>query len=191
MSPEYQEYYHQLLATIRQQKESEKPEMEKVEGCFKASLECWGRIRTLVKQKGFEDIGEEILFFKEVKPLFTSHIEYYTNRYHALLFMPIHDARELHRFWEWEMRKIERFYENNREFCCYIRQGQTHKDAEYFLRGAQKPAIRIRLPLGLIHDQDADLATSHDHLATMISAYNLYEQHIQTELGKLNSYIVL
>ena len=191
MSPEYQEYYHQLLATIEGQNESEKPEMEKIEGCFKACLECWGRIRKLVKQEGFKDMREEIFFFKEVKPLFTSYIEYYTNCYHALLFMPAHDTKELHRFWKWEMRKIERFYESNREFCTYIRQGQTHKDAEYFLRSAQKADDRVRLPLGLIHDQDAELTTSHDQLVTMMSAYNLYEQYIRTELGKLSGYIVL
>jgi hypothetical protein len=188
MLPEYQEYYHQLLAAIESHKGSGSPEMEQVEACFKSSLEHWGKVHRQVRQEGFATPEEEIHFFKVIKPLFASRIEYYTWCYHTLLFMPSNDIPELRRFWKWELRKIQRFYENNREFCAYIREGATDKDAEYFVRSAN-PVPRTKLPLGLIHDLDAETSTSHDHLVTLISAYNLYEIHILAEIEKLGGYI--
>jgi len=188
MLPEYQEYYQQLLAAIAWHRDSGSPEMEKIEACFKSSLEFWGVVRKTVKKHDFNNTEEEIRFFKEVKPLFTSFIEYYTYCYHALLFMPSHDLQELKRFWKWEMRKIERFRENNREFCQYIRQGDTYKDAEYFLRSSNT-AAKAPAPQGLVHDLDAEMTTSHDQLLTMIGAYDLYEKHILAEMEKLGGTI--
>jgi hypothetical protein len=183
MLPEYQAYYHQLLATLALHTDAGRPESKKVEACFKSSLECWGKVRKEVKRHDFDNTADEIRFFKEVKPLFTSYIEYYTYCYHALLFMPAGDLPELKRFWKWEMRKIERFREKNREFCEYIRQGDTYKDNEYFLRSSN--TIRGARPLqSLVHDLDADITTSHDYLVTMIGAYDLYEKHIQAEIEK-------
>jgi hypothetical protein len=188
MSPEYQEYYQQLLATIESHQVSDYPEMEKIEACFKSSLDFWGTIRREVKKQDFGNTAEEIHFFKTVKPLFTSHIEYYTYCYHALLFLPDSDPMEQKRFWKWEMRKIERFRENNQEFCQYIRQGATHRDTEFFVRSSNI-TTRARKPQGLVHDLDEEMTTSHDHLLTIIGAYDLYEKHIQTKIEKPGGYI--
>jgi len=188
MSPEYQAYYHQLLAAIALHRDTGDGEMEKVEACFKSSLESWSKVRKEVKSHDFTSTEEEVRFFKEIKPLFTSYIEYYTYCYHALLFMPAGNLLELKRFWKWEMRKIERFRENNREFCQYIRQGDTYKDTEYFLRSSNTlPGVRTLQ--GLVHDLDAEITTSHDYLVTMIGAYDLYEKHILAEIEKLGGTI--
>src|ERR1700761_7408156 len=122
-SPVYQEYNRQLLRAIRNQEERENPGLEIVEACFKSSLECWGKVRQSAKEAGFRSKEEEIRFFKETKPCFTSYIEYFTLRYHSLLFMPVDDPFEMTRFWKWEERKMERFYEDHAEFCRYIREG--------------------------------------------------------------------
>ncbi len=191
MLPEYQEYHDHLLTAIGSQSASDGPEMERIEACFKSSLECWGKVRKLAQEHGFSGYGEEIHFFRNVKPLFTSYIEYFTYCYHALLFTPAHDILELKQFWKWELSKIERFRENNRDFCLYIRQGSTDRDEEYFLRSSQTMAVRARLPLGLLQDTDAGMVTSHDQLVTLIGAFDLYEKHIRKEMEKLGGVIVL
>lgn len=185
MSPDYLQYYQQLLTATALYQESERPELEKIEACFKCSLDYWGQVKQLVKRRDFPSPVEEIHFFKKVKPLFTSLIEYYTHRYHAVLFMPVDDTQELKRFWKWEMRNIQRFYENNEEFWHYMQNGATDKDTEYFLRAANNTPP---LQHGRVHDLDPETATSHDYLVTMIAAYELYNNFIQGEIRRLGGY---
>ena len=185
MSPEYQEYYQQLLAAFRSHEDAYTAEMEVIEACFKSSLDYWGRVCKLVKTKGFNEEKEEIRFFKEVKPVFAAFIEYYTYRYHALLFAPVNSVTELERFWRWEERKMQRFYEVNQEFCRYIREGATCRDAEYFLR-ASLPPDKERVSSDLIHDGDAGLLSPKDPLLTIMKAYELYGQYIETTLATHN-----
>lgn len=187
MSPEYREYYQQLIAAFRSHEDIRTTEMEVIEACFKSSLDCWGRICTLVKTRGFTSEKDEIGFFKEVKPVFAAFIEYYTYRYHALLFAPANSATDMERFWRWEIKKMQRFYEINQEFCRYIREGSTCRDAEYFLR-ASLPPDQERVPGDAIHDADAGLRSPRDPLVTIIKAYELYGQYIETTLALLTRF---
>src|SRR5882672_8072272 len=125
MSANYGEYYRQLLDALDLCQHSDGPEMEKIENCFKYSLDYWGKVREQVKEAGFDSAAEEINFFKEINPLYTGLFEYYTRRYHALLFLPANDKSEQGRFWLWELRKIERFFESNAGFCRYMQNGAT------------------------------------------------------------------
>ena len=183
MSPEYQEYYQQLLAAFRSHEDIHTSEMEVIEACFKSSLDHWGRICNLVKTRGFTCDKDEISFFKEVKPAFAAFIEYYTYRYHALLFAPVNSPTDLERFWRWEERKMQRFYEANQEFCRYMREGATCRDEEYFTRAS---AGQESVSADAIHDTDAGLRSLKDPLVTIIKAYELYGLYIETTLAPLN-----
>lgn len=175
MSPEYQEYYQELLSTFRSIEESRRTGMERIEACFKSSLDCWMKVRINATQKGFSSEVEEIQFFKEVKPTFTAYIEYYTYRYHALLFCPEENSLEERQFWKWEEKKIERFFENNRDFCVYIEKGDTSRDAEYFLRSSCEPDSG-----SLVFGLDEGLVSPKDHLVTLLKANRLYEKYVRS-----------
>ena len=179
MSPVYQEYYQQLQTAFQSLNDSDRTEMERIEACFKSSLDQWGRVCKLVKAKDFGDVREEICFFREVKPSFTAYIEYYTFRYHAILFAPQNDPLEMKRFWRWEERKMQRFYENNREFCRYMYEGDTRCDIEYFLR--VKDGNHSGLKSDLIHDLDVGLISPKDPLVTVMKAYELYDRYIKQQ----------
>ncbi len=166
MLPEYQEYYQLLLADFHYHENEQKAEVEMIEACFKRSLDCWGKIGNLARKNGFRDESEEIGFFKEVKPTFGACLEYYTFRYHALLFAPVDDPAVMKRFWHWEEKKMQRFFDDNREFCTYIRDGDTRRDKEYFLRCPS----------------ETDLLSPKDHLVTIIKAYDRYGKFIETKL---------
>ena len=185
MSPEYQEYYQQMLAAFHSHEDAHTAQVKVIEACFKSSLDYWGRICNLIKTRGFSGEKEEIRFFKEVKPAFAAFIEYYTYRYHALLFAPLNSPTELGRFWCWEEKKMQRFYEVNQEFCRYIREGATCRDAEYFLRSSLPPD-KERVLGDLIHDGDTGLLSPKDPLVTMMKAYELYGKYLETTLAPLN-----
>ena len=92
MLPEYQEYYQLLLADLHCHENEKKAEMEMIEACFRSSLDCWGKVNNLARKNGFRDESEEIGFFREAKPSFGACLEYYTFRYHALLFSPVDNS---------------------------------------------------------------------------------------------------
>jgi len=188
MLQNYDVYHEQMLTALTACEEKATSEMEKVESCFKCSLDHWGKIQKQVKNHDFQTLAEEIHFFKTIKPRFTSFIEYYTCRYHALLFMPTGDNLELVRFWKWEMRKTEKFFENNEVFCRYMREGATTKDEEYFLRASNNG---VQVMHGRVHDVDPRTATPGDYLVTMISAYEMYQAFILEEMKKLGGYFFL
>lgn len=181
MLPEYQEYYHELLSVLASHEDVHKAEAEVIEACFKSSLDYWSRVSRSVRSHGFTDQGEEIRFFKEIKPVFAAFIEYYSYRYHALLFAPANGVADTMRFWRWEERKMKRFYESNQEFCRYMEEGATHRDAEYFLRSSIPPESKH--PAGeLIHDLDMGLISPMDPLVAIMKAYELYGRYIESKL---------
>lgn len=194
MLSDFRDYYKRLLADIDSYNKSGLSEIEKVEVCFKCSLDYWRQVQRLVKEREFSSYAEEIHFFKETKPCFTSLVEYFTYRYHALLFIPSHDNNEMKRFWQWEIRKIERFYEHNEAFYRYIQGGATDMDEAYFLRGDDLRGDNLRgdnsnsvINHHQVHDLDPHTATTHDYLVSMIRAYKLYEIHIREEINKLDA----
>jgi len=188
MSLDYDAHHQQLLTALAICEENAASEMEKVETSFKCSLDHWGKIQRQVRKHEFQTPAEEIHFFKKIKPRFTSLIEYYTCRYHALLFMPAGDNLEVIRFWKWEMRKTEKFFENNESFCRYMREGATERDPAYFLRASNNGA---QVMLGRVHDVDPRTATPGDRLVTMICAYEMYQVFIREEMEKLGGYFFL
>lgn len=179
MTIDYCGYIQDLLNVITLHEASDRSEMELIESCFKASLEVWGRLQREIKRQEFETAEDEIYFFRKIKPRIMAHIEYYTCRYHALLFRPTDDAEELTRFWNWELRKIDKFFELNHSFCDYIRKGLTDKDSTYFLRGGEGMA---QILTGRVHDLDPETATTGDYLASMMIAYEWYEAFVREEL---------
>ena len=185
MPLQYHEYLAALHAALDECRQQPGPEMSRVEACFKCSLDHWAVIQKLLRHNGFRNPAEEIHFFREIKHRFTAPIEYYTHRYHALLFMPAEDDLELMRFWEWELRKIDRFYEINDDFHRYIREGATDKDPEYFLRRTCR--LPPHSPIQVLN-LDPELSTPWDHLLTIMGAYEMYRDYIRSEMRKLGGY---
>ena len=183
MSPDYLDHYQQLERAIAGHQGSGLAEMQTVELCFKTSLEYWRKVHRQANQQGFRTVEEEISFFKDVKPSFGARIEFYTYRYHALLFIPAADKLEIERFWKWEQRKIEKFYESNEEFCRYIQAGDTSRDEDYFLRISDLPSGKRQAGYPG-YDAGEELSSPMDHLMTTIKAYELYDQYIHLTINQ-------
>ncbi len=86
------------------------------------------------------------------------------------------------------MRKTEKFFENNEEFCRYMQEGAAEQDEAYFLRISNNG---VQVMHGRIHDVDPQTATPGDYLATMIGAYQMYQSYIREEMQKLVGYFFL
>jgi hypothetical protein len=158
-------------------------EKEKMEACFRCGIGHWNQLKEKIKLEGFESDEQEIHFFKNIKPRFTGEIEYYTQRYHALLFLPEGDEKLQHDFWEGELGRMDKFFGAYHNFFDYYRSGKTSEDVRYFLLRNTDGSNIAHLN---VFDIDQQTATSHDWLLTNMIAYEKYRKYVLLQLEHCN-----
>src|SRR5687767_8427834 len=105
-----------------------------VECCFHKAERHWRVLADQVASIEFATPKEEIHFFKDFKPLFTSEIEYYNMVYHSEVFKPVEDPVGELKYWQRESNKLDLFVVANSEFYIYYKGGQTYHDKDWFVR---------------------------------------------------------
>ena len=153
----------------------------RVECCFKLALKKWTELSEILRSYNFPSEEKEIHFFKNLKPKFTSEIEYYTLVYHSILFSPPDPSALLH-FWGREYGRLRRFRAENKTFLqCYRHQGSKQLPF-FFLRKyyCLKPVQATRL-----YDADASVSTNGDWLAASLLALEKYRHYAMKKMEKL------
>lgn len=182
LETDYLELHSLMLKDLQYCRQFNSSQHSLTECCFQTAILYWGRIRESLTDFKFENCQEEITFFKTVKPLFTSEIDYYNLIYHSLLFQPdmIHFYQQ-EIFWKREPLRLERFIEENMDFYSYYKNGGTEMDKLYFLREANQTGNGKAFK-----DYDNEqTATSHDPLIATILALERYHAYVQEQLVKL------
>lgn len=156
-----------------------------VEECFIIAGNYWSELRSAVSDYKFATDEEEILFFKTVKPLFTSELEYFSLLYHSFLFCPFDPERQKH-FWEREGRRLQEFEEKHPCFLNYHRSKRTDEDHLYYLRKNDSHEMDDELRG---YDKEPRSRTSHGHLIATLSALERYNEYAQTKLKEITSLI--
>lgn len=161
-----------------------KPFKNAVEDCFHIAGNYWSELRATIAEYKFRSEEEEILFFKTIKPLFISELEYFSLLYHTLLFCPF-DLFRQKKFWERESKRLEEFKEQNREFLIYHASGRTDKDELYYLRANDSNELNEEMES---YDKEPKSEISHDHIIAKhlaLEKYHLYAQKKLKEISKL------
>jgi hypothetical protein len=110
--------------------------MAEIECCFNLAQKHWSCIEQNIEDHLFQSKEDEIEFYKKVKPLFKSQIEFYNLLYQAEIFRPHDEPGALKEFWIKEQQKLDRFIQDNSVFYVYYKNEATNRDEEYFLSGA-------------------------------------------------------
>ena len=139
-----------------------------IECCFSIAQDYWIRIESGMEDLRYESRDEEILFYKEIKPMFKSHIEYYNLLYHAEIFKPVKNPGEMKEFWIKEQQRLDKFIQENRMFYEYHKSGSVDHDEEFFL-----------LPASM---DGKGKTVYHDDLIAMLMALERYTKYIQEGL---------
>jgi hypothetical protein len=142
-----------------------------IECCFSLAQKHWSQIEAKIVDHLFESKSEEIEFYKLVKPLFKSHIEFYNLLYQAEIFKPRNEPGAMKEFWIKEQQKLDKFIQENSVFYIYHKNGATNRDEEYFLNGAAE------------NEYGKTIYT--DDLIGMLMALERYALHTQHELSLL------
>lgn len=174
MREKIQLLYRQMLTDLDRCWLAELTDLEKIEKCFRIAIKCWYRLRDEVTSHGFDSTEAEIDFFRNIKPLFTGRIEFYTIAYKAILFKP-EDKSRIRAFWKEEAKRLKAFKKANEEFIQYYKSGDQSLDKKYFLRIENGAADNLQ-------EVGAELRSSHDHLVASIHAQELYNKYVSEQL---------
>ena len=147
-----------------------------------ASLETCRRylqqLKTVVSKYEFTGPGEEIHFFKKIKPRFASRLVFYKKVFllHARCTALSEKARR--EYFAACLLQMEECFSNNQSFFTYYRSGCTHLDKQYFTRGQFDWRV---CPDELHEDADPVFTTPCDHKVTDILANELLQEYIQEQ----------
>jgi hypothetical protein len=132
MKQEWDLLYESLLQDLELCRLKKLDFKTEVECCFQISRNYWSKIEPEIGNYHFLSRRDEIEFYKEVKPLFKSSIEYYNLLYQAELFKPTKDSGELRTFWLREVQRLNKFIQEHSKIYDYFKSGATDRDEEYF-----------------------------------------------------------
>ncbi|WP_341836892.1 RteC domain-containing protein [Chitinophaga pollutisoli] len=137
------------------------------------------KLRTFVKEKGFDKPEDEIHFFKELKPKIVSKLIYYNAIYKIETRRPYGGERSIKKYLNNELSKLKRFFYNNLEFYKYYRTNSSYLDHKYFIRGN----FDIKLNLDtFFFESDQTFSTSHDYKVSKIIANDLIQVYLEDQL---------
>lgn len=135
MNEFYRELYDNLVRGVEECEKKHTDFRQHIECCFHVCESASLLVDKQLLSAGFKDEEDEIVFFKHIRPKFTSLVEFYSIVYRAELFLPETHADRIE-FWKNELQRAELFLDAHRDLHEYIKDEETFRDQEFFLRSA-------------------------------------------------------
>ena len=136
-------------------------------------------LRSLAISFKFKSEAEEILLFKHLKPKVYSKLIYYVKLFNIESKRPRGTSKTQKKYLDYEIKKLQDYFNDNLEFYQYHRRGGTSLDNQYFIRGKED----IRLHTDNFHFfTDEKFSTSHDSTVAKIMAYDMLIVYLQKEI---------
>ncbi|OBX23392.1 MULTISPECIES: RteC domain-containing protein [Bizionia] len=140
-------------------------------------------LRLSVRQRGFISESDEISFFKNLKPIVSGHLKYFSHVHTYLMNRPKVSISRQRKYIHLILDKFEAHKSSELEFVKYYRHKSTRYDHIYFVRGLNS----IDITNNINHFIDPEFSTSHDDKVAKIMAYDLLVTYYKNELIKLKS----
>ncbi len=123
--------FHQLLHT---QVLGLVDPLKKANAGIEIANDSLSKLKEIVEQEDFENVPEEIDFFKHIKPCPMSYLIYFSEMRSCESRKPKAGASFQIRFFEKELRKINKFFYRNNDFVQYMEQGHSYMDHQLWLQ---------------------------------------------------------
>ncbi len=101
-------------------------QVKKCENAIEIILKSINLVKRIITKNTFKSDLDEIHFFKEVKPQFTSKLIYYNMIYKIEMKRPNGGNRILKKYYHNELLKLKSFFDNELEFYQYYRSSSTY-----------------------------------------------------------------
>lgn len=153
--------------------------IKRCESAIDVILKSIERLKVLFEKEKIKSHEQEIHFFKNIKPKFTSKLIYYNAIFKIETKKPHGGERILKKYLNHELEKLKRYFDNNLDFYKYYRTGSNYLDHKYFTRGK----FDIKLTLDSFYfEVDHKFSTSHDYKVAKIMAHDLIQVYLEDKL---------
>lgn len=137
------------------------------------------KLKIIFEKEKTKSQEQEIDFFKNIKPKFTSKLIYYNAIYKIETKKPHGGERIVKKYINNELEKLKRYFDSNLDFYRYYRTGSNYLDVKYFTRGK----FDIKLALDSFYfEADHSFSTSHDFKVAKIMAHDLIQVYLEDKL---------
>lgn len=154
-------------------------QLTRCESAIEIILKTIQTLKITINKSRFKSEGEEIHFFKEIKPQFVSKLIYYNTIFKIEMKKPNGGHRIIKKYYNNELLKLKAFFDNELEFYKYYRSGSIYLDYKYFVRG--KFDIKMSLD-SYYFETDTNFSTSHDFKVAKILANDLIQLYLENQL---------
>lgn len=140
------------------------------------------QLRDFIREYTFTNSQEEIRFFKEIKPRFTSLLIYYMGLFNIETEKPASFEKALREYYGQQLEILQKQFTENFIFHKYYRSGATHLDEKYFLRDT----FDIHLSeAAFLVDYDKSFSTLCDYKVAKIIASEMLVSYIEQAVSDI------
>lgn len=160
--------------------------IERIILCEHALIEIDDSIRNvkgLIVSHHFNDMAQEIYFFKKLKPHLISKFIYYSKILDIESNKPKAGLKSEKKYYESTFNSLRKFHQQNSDFYNYYRRNATYLDHQYFVRYRQDLKGGYHM---LLHNLDEHFTTLKDDLVAQIIANDLLEKHLLNAINNIS-----
>ena len=128
------------------------------------------------------EAGEEVRFYKEIKPYFLSRLIYYNRVYDLEMGRPTAGGIEPEEYYLTVSRELAKVYDLHRFIYRYIRSGATHLDEKLFFQSHTTSVVAL---YGLEPPADAAHPVCYDHVVAHLLAADLFGAFLLETIDEL------
>lgn len=178
--------YREMYMKLREQLDALPNEAEMMPEIAQKGVEiskrAFDELRHHVLQHPFKEQAEEIVFFKQIKPRFYSHLLFYLDVHKTEIRRPVGGPQMVEEYLLKRLSELHQFQEEHIDFYMYYRSGSARMDSLYFVRGSWNANPDV---YPWLFDIDPAFGTSHDYLVARILADELLSQYLQDCLDQV------
>lgn len=130
----------------------------------------------------FHNCEEEIIFFKNIKPKFTSKLIYFKKTKKLEIGKPLGGEKMQREYYDNEINKLNLYFTENQEFYNYYRLGSDFLDSKLFTRSNTEINYNLE---PYYYELDDRFSTTHDFKVAMIIANEIFLIHIENTIRNL------
>jgi len=161
---------------------SESLSLKKAELGIRLCNGALSELQHMVEKEDFEDSASEINFFRNIKSLPMSYLIYFSEVRNCEHSIPKAGSSPKVRFLEKEVKKINKFFSQNKDFVNYMEQSHNYMDPQFFTRNNLD---NFPFAPTINYYQYPEFSTSHDMLWAMVQAMYKFIHYIRDKLHKL------
>lgn len=156
--------------------------LKRAEKAIPACNKTLSLMQAIVEKEDFESPEQEISFFKNIKVIPMSFLIYFSEVRSCEVQKPKAGIDFQVRFFEKEIKKINKFFSRNSDFVHYMEQGHNYLDHQFFTRNHFN---NFPLTPVINYYQYPEFTTSHDMLWAKIQAMYKYIHYIRSSVQKI------